>query len=393
MQVLSSKRLFIIVFVNFFIGVQPVDAQKLDMIIDSELNNEINRELRFKSFPIYQANEEVVNGIPLKEVVHGQCGLHVNTCMKGHVTDVREMNGTRWSCQGSGGGRTDFCYVPESAEAKRNRRLSDLAKDIDKEVSNKMEDERLKLLEEHGRKTMERLNKRQKDADRERVAAINNKILTTTRTASPRINKVDDQIMAFYIGGGAGVRFFSGNEDVDNGLNVNATLGAAFSQNKNWLFETGFSYSDFKLSNFYYYGGRGDKPIQCIDCRIKEYAATVNVKRHIFTETIRPFVGFSGVYRYRDYQEDNILRGGFDSRDGYYNASDSHGFDMGINAGVDFALNSQFMVGAEFKYMINLVSAYKKPFYPVTPRDRMFNDHRADDMNYFTFGVNAKFFL
>ena len=125
--------------------------------------------------------------------------------------------------------------------------------------------------------------------------------------------------------------------------------------------------------------------VQCTDCRIKEYAGILNVKYHLFNKTLRPFGGVSGIYRYRTYKEDAYY--------GTYNRYDSssHGFDMGPNVGVDFALSSQFIVGLELKYMINLTNSVSDSHQ--VSRFRYPDEQLSDDLSYFAFGLNVKFLL
>ena len=367
---------------------QVVWGQNLDRIISDEIDTELRAYEESKAIPVYQGNEALVNDTPLEDIVHGQCGTHPNTCLTGTVVNIKKDKGHRWSCKGKYGGSTSPCHIKESEAEGKQRRQIKLTEKIDQEISDQIESERLKALEKHGQKTIDRLegkNTKEKDNSKKyQVSAAQHNI--SSNTTYPAIKKVEEEVKV-YISGGAGVSIFSGVDNISNGLNAGVNIGAAFPQN--FLFEVGFAYSDFKLDNYYgYYASpriATRNSVQCTDCRIKEYAGTLNVKYHLFNKTLRPFGGVSGIYRYRTYEDDYY--GGTYNR---YNSS-SHGFDMGPNFGVDLALSSQFMVGVELKYMINLTNSVSDSH--MLYRYRAPDQQLSDDLSYFTFGLNAKFLL
>ena len=370
---------------------QVVWGQNLDRVVGNELDEELELYERSRAVPIYQANEEIVNDTPLESIVHGQCGTHPNTCVRGKAVNIKKDRGYRWSCQGKHGGSTPPCYIKESAADKKHRRQIELTNKIDQEISTHVENERLKTLEEHGQDTLDRLE----DEDTEdspknqRVSAVQHDAsLNTVHQTSPAIRNVEDEVKA-YISGGAGISMFSGVDNISKGLNTGVSIGAQFPAS--FLFEVGFGYSDFRLDNAYGYRSYSpsratvQSPTQCIECRIKEYAGILSVKYQLFNKkTLRPFGGVSGAYRYRTYNEDGYYSRGYNR----YNSS-SHGFDAGPNVGVDFALSSQFMVGAEMKYMINLTNSVSDSH--LIYRHRYPDEKLSDDLSYFTFGVNVKF--
>lgn len=390
-KILSTSVIFLLM--TFSIGLSYLQQMawgqsegRLDIIINEEMNREIEdinpNDDSLSNLPVYQGHEEVVNGAPINPI-HGQCGTHPNTCIKGVVTNIRIDNGRKWSCQGQYGGSNDFCHIKESSNEKRIRQQVQLTEKINQEISDQIENERLKVLEEHGQKTINRLKKKRPSNLYGSANQGETPLTTVGKTPSP-IKKVDEEI-SFYISGGGGVTVFSEAENIRNGMNANVNIGVRFP--KSWLVEFGFVYSDFKLDNYYYYPTSSPQEnLECLDCHIREYAGILNVKYHLFAQTLRPFIGFSGLYRYRDYQEDSYIYR-YDRYD-----SSSHGVDMGVNTGIDFAFSPQIIVGAEFRYMINLTNSVSNAPYDFLyyryPDERL-----SDDFSYFTFGLNAKFFL
>ncbi len=386
-SLINMAFLLTIFIVSIFFTHQVVWGQSLDRIVTDEIDTELNLYEGSRTIPVYQGNEAVVNDTPLELAVHGQCGTHLNTCVKGAAVNIRKDKGYRWSCEGKHGGSTSPCYIKESEAEGKQRRQIELTEKIDQEISDQIESERLKVLEDHGQDAIDRLEDDDKNSSKDqRVSAVqNNASLNTVHQAYPAIKKTEDEVNV-YISGGAGVSIFSGVDNISNGLNAGVSVGAKFPQN--FLFEVGFSYSDFKLDNYYGYYPRVAAPnsVQCVDCRIKEYAGTLSVKYHLFNKTLRPFGGVSGIYRYRTYTDDSY-GGAVYNR---YNSS-SHGLDMGPNVGVDFALSSQFMVGVELKYMVNLTNSVSDSH--MIYRYRSPDEQLSDDLSYFTFGINAKFLL
>ena len=377
--------LLTIFLVSISFNHQVVWGQNLDRIISDELDRELEPYGSSQSIPVYQGNEEIVNDTPLDSIVHGQCGTHPNTCVTGTAVNIRKDRGHRWSCQGRNGGSNSPCYIKESDAEKKQRRQIELTEKIDQEISTHIENERLKVLEEHGQDTLNRLEDKddENSFEGQPISAVQHN--TTVHQTSPAIKNVEDEVKV-YISGGAGVSIFSDVDNISNGLNAGVGIGADFP--RNFLFDVGFAYSDFKLDNYYgYYYSRATTRStgQCVDCRIKEYAGVLSVKYQLFKKALRPFGGVSGIYRYRTYQEDAYY--GSYSR---YNSS-SHGFDMGPNVGVDFALSSQFRVGVELKYMINLTNSVSDSHQLY--RFRYPDEQLSDDLSYFTFGLNAKFLL
>ena len=372
---------------------QVVYGQNLDRVINDDLDRELELYESSKVVPIYQGSEEIVNDTPLESIIHGQCGTHPNTCVTGIAVNIRKDRGSRWSCQGRNGGSAAPCYIKESAAERKQRRQIELTQKIDQEISTHIESERLKTLEEHGQETLGRLENKDDDEDsfkNQQAAVQHNASLNTVQQTYPTTRNLEDEVKV-YITGGAGMSMFPSVDNISNGLNATAGFGAKFPIN--FLFEVGFGYSDFRLDNngYYYANSRATtNQVQCFNCRIKEYAGILSVKYHIFNQVLKPFVGTSGIYRYRDYKEDTPY-GNYDT---YYDNS-SHGFDMGLNFGVDFALSSQFMVGVEGRYMFNLMNSVSDSHMIYRYRySRRYPDEKlSDDLSYFTFGLNAKFLL
>ena len=367
---------------------QVVWGQNLDRVINDELDRELELYGGSAAVPVYQGNEEIVNDTPLASIVHGQCGTHPNTCVTGVAVNIRKERGHRWSCQGRNGGSTSPCYIKETAAEKKHRRQMELTKKIDQEISNHVESERLKALEDHGQDTLNRLENRDDHEDsfkNQHASVQNNAALNTVHQNYPTTKNPEDETKV-YISGGAGISMFPSVDNISTGLNANVNIGAKFPAN--FLFEIGFGYSDFRLDNAYFYPRATARSSvqQCFNCRIKEYAGLLNVKYHLFKQVLKPFVGTSGIYRYRNYKEDTP----YGTYDTYYDNS-SHGFDMGVNFGVDFALSPQFMVGVEGKYMINFMNSVSDSH--MIYRYRYPDEQLSDDLSYFTFGINAKFLL
>lgn len=379
---------------TFFISLsfsQVAWGQSLDRVVSDEMDRELelfedSLGKRSRVVPVYQGDEEIVNDTPLELAVDGQCGTQPNTCIEGKAINIRKDRGHRWSCRGRHGGSTSPCYIRESVAEGKQRRQIELTEKIDQEISDHIENERLKVLEEHGQKTVGLLEgKDAKDkSENQRVSAVQHNT-NTIQQNYPAVKNPEDEVKV-YISGGAGMSVFPSVDNISDGLNATASIGAKFPAN--FLFEVGFGYSDFRLdNNGYYYSSRATaNSIQCFNCRIKEYAGILNVKYHIFNQILKPFVGTSGIYRYRNYKEDTP----YGTYDTYYDNS-SHGFDMGLNFGVDFALSPKFMVGVEGKYMFNLMNSVSDSH--IIYRYRYPNEQLSDDLSYFTFGLNVKFVL
>jgi hypothetical protein len=110
--------------------------------------------------------------------------------------------------------------------------------------------------------------------------------------------------------------------------------------------------------------------------------------KYQFTRTrIRPTAGVLVSYTTREFQDSWVKRPG------------SQGFDAGLSAGADIALNEQFSIGADLRYMMNLSS--RRDNSNTTPSGYGYNygygpypgvqgGNFIDEINYYVLGINAQ---
>lgn len=141
---------------------------------------------------------------------------------------------------------------------------------------------------------------------------------------------------------------FSEYPDVAN-VRSNISLGAMLGiENKKIRFEGMFNYAQSEL----------------IDVRVLPARRVLDVDHFMFGATtkfvfgkgmVRPYVGGSIVYVYRNYQDQNSFGGS-------QGTASSHAFDIGPVAGVDVEITKDFSVMSEFRYSTNIYNQVNASF-------------------------------
>ena len=265
----------------------------------------------------------------------------------------------------------------ESPQERMRKQRIKVEKETERKVFSKIENDRLAKEARRRKEIMRRLEDRVKEEDVPVARASGGSVASTP--PSPLVVEHPSHTVTnkrrnteLYIAPGGGVNMFPRVHNIKPGFVGSLAFGTRFREM--WLAELGMSYSIFHISSGDYYG-YGDN-------RVQEFAASLGVKRYLLGGVLRPVIGFSGTYRFRNHEDRyNVF-----SR---FRNVESHGLDMGISSGVDFVLGRRLTIGVDIKYMINLtnslrINAYHSEFYGYK---------LSDELRYFTFGLNAKVFL
>lgn len=143
--------------------------------------------------------------------------------------------------------------------------------------------------------------------------------------------------------------FSAGLGDYPSVRNVrgNYSLGFTLGQlvNERMIVDGGFQYSNFDIQqinpNYYL---QGYPRITNMDV----YQASISLKYQVMQGLFRPVVGGVAAYTYRTFTDTQF---GWAS-----NNATAHALDIGFVAGADVAVNDEFSLGLEYKYMLNLTS-------------------------------------
>lgn len=146
-----------------------------------------------------------------------------------------------------------------------------------------------------------------------------------------------------YFGGILGITEYP---DVQN-IKSNYTLGATFgSKYDAMMVEGSFLVSNFDMQMAYL--NPYNSYLSLENYEINQFSGALAVKYQLFQGIVRPVVGGTMIYSYRNY---TYVDYGMNKETGT-----SHAVDFGAIAGADLEFNSKMSLGLEFKYMFNLLS-------------------------------------
>lgn len=198
---------------------------------------------------------------------------------------------------------------------------------------------------------------------------------TTTTQSETNIGQLQKEPGFFdskYVGLTAGVPGYPDYQNIKGDYNVGLKFGMGHDR---FLFEMGLSMAQFTIQDsFYNYGpyavnssfnsvfgfaNNGQVITNRADFELKQYSGSLGGRYQILDGFIRPNVGGEFVYSYRQYSSlettwsANSI-GVISSLPSGTNFGDSHALDFGVLAGVDLAINQNFLIGADFKYLMNV---------------------------------------
>lgn len=142
-----------------------------------------------------------------------------------------------------------------------------------------------------------------------------------------------------YFGGVVGISEYPDTPNIKSNYTLGATFGSKYDA---LMLEGSFFVSNFDLQmvNNYYY--------RYENYEINQFTGAVAVKYQLFQGIVRPVVGGTMAYSYRNF---TYVDYGLNEDTG-----NSHAVDFGAIAGVDLEFTSKMSLGLEFRYMFNLLS-------------------------------------
>lgn len=198
---------------------------------------------------------------------------------------------------------------------------------------------------------------------------------TTTTTSETNINELQKEPGFFdskFVGLTAGVPAYPDYSNIKGDYNVGVKFGMGHDR---FLFELGLSMAQFTIEDTYYnygpyalnnsfnyvygFANNGQVINNRADFEMKQYSGSLGSRYQILDGFIRPNVGGEFVYSYRQYSSLETTWsansfGSLTSLPSGTNYGDSHALDFGVLAGVDLAVNPNFLIGADFRYLINV---------------------------------------
>ncbi len=151
-----------------------------------------------------------------------------------------------------------------------------------------------------------------------------------------------------YIGATAGMTEYT---EVDN-VQSNHTLGVSVGTDleNRVSFEALFNYSNYYVEEYWRFP---------VFKELDQYEIGGAVKYRFLQGMVQPFVGGQATYVYRKYSDRIYAAGGF--YDPYYYRGDetevtTSAFNVGLMVGLDVLVSSNFSIGADFRYSMNVMS-------------------------------------
>lgn len=184
-------------------------------------------------------------------------------------------------------------------------------------------------------------------------------------------------ISKMYVTGVMGAGSYPSVSNVNQGYALSVALGYNFSERI--AGEAGMVLAQYKMDirNMTALNRRDDYDVN-------QYGAYVGAKYrfdNLFSTKLKPNVGASLLYSYRDYKLTNMNTGSNSNSTGNSNA-----WDAGLSAGLEYALGAQYAVGVDVKYMFNLANrinnAYINPTFGYT-------GSQLESLQYYTAGLSA----
>lgn len=148
---------------------------------------------------------------------------------------------------------------------------------------------------------------------------------------------------SYYMSGAVGMAEYADVNNIEGNIATGATLGIEMESGA--IVELNFYYSNYYIADYW------TRPFFK---EMDQYNFILAAKYNLFKGKIRPQVGGLAGYTYRKYFNRNY----------YYSASysnnevdiTSQAFDVGLIAGLDVSLSSNFSIGVDYRYMMNITS-------------------------------------
>lgn len=180
-----------------------------------------------------------------------------------------------------------------------------------------------------------------------------------------------------YVTGVMGAGAYPSVSNVNQGYALSAALGYNFTDRI--AGEAGMVLAQYKMDirNMSVLTRRDDYDVN----QYGVYAGAKYRFDNLFSTKLKPNVGASLLYSYRDYKLTNLNTGSNSNSTGNSNA-----WDAGVSAGLDYMLGSKYAVGVDVKYMFNLANrinnTYANPTFGYT-------GSQLESLQYYTAGLSA----
>ena len=227
--------------------------------------------------------------------------------------------------------------------------------------------------------------------------------------AVPAPDAAAGSVYRFYVGG-----LLAAPEYNDSKVNTNFGLGGTVGVmiDEDFAVEGSLIYSNFNISSprnqysLYQYNGAGVSNRREMDqYEVKATFKWYALRSLLGTSRLKPFIGASGSYIYREYTRGNS------NSNAYYDASYGSGYGQGTNqsqttdafnlgalVGTDFEITKNFAIGAFFEYSHPIMSSnsnvnnnnsnYNNGYSSYNTTG---NQTRVDSWDIYTFGLSVKF--
>ncbi len=152
-----------------------------------------------------------------------------------------------------------------------------------------------------------------------------------------------ENVSKSYLAGSAGLGEYPDVQNVRGDYAFGLALGKKI--NDRTLVEGSFVYARYQVEQFDS-GPFGFDPVYPRITEMNQYGFGAVVKYQITGGSLRPVVGGLAQYSYRTFSD---VQFGFQNND-----ASSHALDLGLLVGADFEVNSDFSIGLDMKYMMNV---------------------------------------
>ena len=209
------------------------------------------------------------------------------------------------------------------------------------------------------------------------IEEIKADLINTVREEMSVNKKKDEEKNEYYVSASIGLT------EYENALNVESNIASGFSVgaylDSGFLVEGSFTYSNFYVDRNYWWNS------WALYDELDQYNVEAVVKYSPLKGSLRPSVGVLGGYTYRKYAERSIWGSNF----GIDKEVTSNALDVGLAAGLDIKISDNFMIGADYKYRMNITSKSDSRWLSRTYRSASFGDP-LEEFDYYTFQVTAK---
>jgi outer membrane protein W len=191
----------------------------------------------------------------------------------------------------------------------------------------------------------------------------------------------------YYVSGLAGNLSYQAN-NVHSNYGLGVAVGTILDERI--ALELGYFYSNSSIDDIWQGG---------IYHKLDQNDLSASGKYYILSGKLKPYLGGSVSYinrKYQDVQTNVYSNQNSFGNNGYYSGSEStQSVDMGVLAGVDFAINEQFMVGLGVDYNFNVMTMNNMPnnqYYVWNGQGyQSVNVQQLEKINFYAIKANAKF--